>query len=255
MLRLDIALSPDTPEAQAQVAQRIEELRPAGIVVEHGFAGRVALAFNVTLEFATSLDAVAQTRARDGVAERLVRHVRALKPGDALRRARLAALVLEDASIADAAIGILADGAEAAGDSFVLPADRAAAIGPESITFADSAGGAPTAATVRLDAHLALAAREATAAAVLARAREKLTAALAALAPGAALDFAAMLAALRDDASYVLDPARGVFTLLLPGEQFLELRQGDAPFAPGPGTRLTLGDVVLEDPMLEGGAP
>lgn len=248
MLRLDIALSEDTPDARAHVAQRIAELRPAGIVVEHGFAGRVALAFNVTLEFATSLDEVAQTRARDGVAARLVRHVRALKPGEALRRARLAALVLEDSSIADAAIAIVADGAAVAAESFTLPADRAAAIGPESITFAAGTGGAPSAATVRLDAQLVLAARESTPDAARMRAREKLTAALAALAPGAALDFAAMLAALRDDASYVLDPARSVLTLMLPGEQFLELRQGDASFAPAPGTRIVLGDVVLEGP-------
>lgn len=250
MLRLDIALTEDSPEARRLVAQRIEELRPAGIVVEHGFAGRLALAFRIDLRLAPGTDAAAQARARDGVAERLVRHARALKPGDTLRRARLSALVLEDSSITDATIAISADGTAVSGDAFALPADRAAETGPDSITFGtvavegDTSGGD----AVRVDAHLVLAERSATAEAATAAARSALGRVLEARAPGAALDFAAVLAGLRNDASYVLDPARSVLTLMLPGDAFLELRQGDAPFTPAAGTRITLGDVVLDGP-------
>jgi hypothetical protein len=248
MLRLDVALNQDSPDARRLVAQRIEALRPAGIVVEHNFAGRVRIGFRVALRLAAGVDAAAQAQAQDGVAERLIAHVRSLSPGEALRRARLSALALEDARVLDATITASADGTPIAGDSWQLPANQAAEAGADSVTFESVAvegAAAGAAEPVLVDAHLVLSERIAAADASRTAIATSLGRFLDALAPGAPLDFAAAVTALRDDAAYVIDRASSVLTLHLAGGAFLELRDGDAPFA---GTRFAVGDVLLEGP-------
>ena len=248
MLRLDVALNQDSPDARRLVAQRIEALRPAGIVVEHNFAGRVRIGFRVALRLAAGVDAAAQAQAQDGVAERLIAHVRSLSPGEALRRARLSALALEDARVLDATITASADGTPIAGDSWQLPANQAAEAGADSVTFESVAvegAAAGAAEPVLVDAHLVLSERIAAADASRTAIATSLGRFLDALAPGAPLDFAAAVTALRDDAAFVIDRASSVLTLHLAGGAFLELRDGDAPFA---GTRFAVGDVLLEGP-------
>jgi hypothetical protein len=248
MLRLDVALNQDSPDARRLVAQRIEALRPAGIVVEHNFAGRVRIGFRVTLRLAAGVDAAAQAQAQDGVAARLIAHVRSLSPGEALRRARLSALALEDARVLDATITASADGTPIAGDSWQLPANQAAEAGADSVTFESVAvegAAAGAAEPVLVDAHLVLSERIAAADASRTAIATSLGRFLDALAPGAPLDFAAAVTALRDDAAYVIDRTSSVLTLHLAGGAFLELRDGDAPFS---GTRFAVGDVLLEGP-------
>jgi hypothetical protein len=230
-LVLTVALSQDTPANRAIVAQRVEELRPAGIFIETRVAGALRLAVLAEPLYAgDSLPAAELEAAREAIRRTLTARVATLAPGATLRMGPMLAELLADTRLADIKLSWTADGT-ALGDGAVLPADKAARLAPEDVGFGPVAFerapaiGAPVAVSIDLDVHFAsLALSQAGAVALL---QQRLQLFADALVGGAAVAFDAVAAAVRNDASYVLDLAALAIVIEPEGSGFTELRQGD----------------------------
>jgi Baseplate J-like protein len=112
-IRIDVAYANDTPEGRALVAQRIEQLRPAGIRVISGDVARKRLRLRVELTLAGSELAAGELASlQGGIESRLASHLSNIAPGGAVRKARLSALVLADARVTDARVVLLPEGAD-----------------------------------------------------------------------------------------------------------------------------------------------
>lgn len=250
-LRVDVALSDDTAFTRNLVAARIESLRPAGILVTTSFAGRLDLAFDVTLTLAGSFEpASVVDEITDGVRTRLDEAVDGLAPGGVLRRAQLVAAVLADARIVDASVAITAGGAAVTTDAYTLPSDKAVQLDPvtdvrfEPIAF-EAAGAAAGAALLAVDVRLGVTLLDAavTGDSVRARASDVLSAVL-----GAAtnVDTTTVQSALAAETAFVADASATVVSIETAPGVFTEVHPGDPPFAVPVGATLELRDVVVE---------
>lgn len=231
---LTVACTVDTPGNRAIVAQRVEELRPAGIFIETRFAGALKLAVVVNPLFAGDrLDVGQQEAAKDAMRAALIARVAGLAPGATLRLGPMVAQLLGDARVADVKLAWTADGAALA-DGALLPADKAARLAPEDVSFGpvnferQAAGGAPVSVMIDLDGRFAsLALSEAGA---VTGVQQRLQRFAGGLAGGADIGFDAVAAAIRNDASYVIDLERLVIVVETEGGGFVELRRGDPGF-------------------------
>lgn len=248
-LRVDVALTDDTAFNRSLVTRRTDELRPAGILVITGYAGKLDLDIEVGLTLAGAFepDSVV-TEITDGVRTRLDTEVRGLAPGATLRRSRLTAAALGDARVVDATVGLIADGAPVTADTFAIPADKAVQLDPVTdITFlpVQYEGAATTGpALVPVDVRLTVTLLDA--ATTLDVARSRITTVLGpALGGEAPLSTDMVGTALAAETAFAATAAETVLAVEhLPGE-FTEVRAGDPPFpAPGGGT-FELRDVTL----------
>lgn len=231
---LMVACSEDTPGNRAIVAQRVEELRPAGIFIDTRFAGAVRLAVLVDPLFAGDrLDVGQQAAAKGAMQAALIARVAGLAPGATLRMGPILAQLLGDARLADLKLAWTADGAPL-GDGAVLPGDKAARLAPEDVTFGpvlferQAAGGAPVAIRIDLDGRfVSLAVSEAGA---VAGVQQQLQLFAGKLVGGAEIAFDAVATAIRNDANYVIDLDALVVVVESEGGGFTELRRGDPAF-------------------------
>lgn len=106
VVRLNVAYAqPGDPQAAAAVAERVEQLRPAGIRVDTGTAGHKAVAVTVFLVLAgTGVSGVALSRVTAGVEQRIADRLGAVPPGGQIRVTALTAAALEDPLVADATV-------------------------------------------------------------------------------------------------------------------------------------------------------
>jgi hypothetical protein len=247
---LTVACTQDTPGNRAIVAQRVEELRPAGIFIETRFAGALKLAVQVDPLFAGDrLDVGQQEAARATIRDTLVARVAGLAPGATLRMGPMLAQLLADARLADVRLGWTADGAPIA-DGAVLPSDKAARLAPEDILFGPVAferqpgTAAPVSLMIDLDGRFAsLALSEAGA---IAAVGQRLQLFAGGLAGGAEIGFDALAAAIRNDASYVIDLDALVIVVETAGGGFIELRRGDPAFVAPAGASVAARAVRLK---------
>jgi len=239
-VRIDIAYeSPDDAILRDVVAERIEQLRPAGIRVTHGEAGRRTVGLRVSLVLAGSgVPSSAEAALTRAVEERVVARLRSVPPGGVVRVTTLTAAVLEDPLIADVTLTFL-DAAGTAVDPPQLAAGEVvevvrplafdplrteSAVASQSISDVDlvlpvllqpgvSLADATSALTLAVDGHLAL------------------------TTPLSPLTVDALAAAVRDDTRYAL-VRQGITLLVEHGGRFVQLLDGQGEHRPVIGETL-----------------
>lgn len=103
-VRVDVAYEGDpSPEMLSEVAERIQDLRPAGVRVISGVAQSVPLSVSATITLAGSGVPGSQMGALiDRLEARLLDYIEGLPPGGTLRQAKAALAALADERIVDA---------------------------------------------------------------------------------------------------------------------------------------------------------
>jgi uncharacterized phage protein gp47/JayE len=251
-LRVDVALTEDSAYKQSLVEQAVRDYRPAGIQVTVAYAGRVKLAFHVSLVLkgATAPTSVV-TEITDGVASRLDALVKGLSPGGVIRRARLTATLLDDPRIVDATLSYTAGGSAVTADNFTLPDGQAARLDREDVVFDrvrfDEQSSQPGPRVVQLDADLTvhLIKDGADESAAEATARDKLSRLVAGLHPGSGLGFDDALTALRDNDVFVVTPDKSTLELVEDSGAFVELRDADPAYLIAADTTVAVRNVKV----------
>ena len=251
-LRIDVALSEDNDANRRLVDARIDEFRPAGIYIDRHWASGVPIGLTVDLTLAGgSQPTSVVSEIQDGIAGRLAAHVRALRPGETLRRARLLALVMQDDRVADAALTIAAEGATVNGEQYALPAGKTATL--DSITpvvFGPTTfeqAGAATGVFVRLTADLTVEGLSVTQAGLKATLAQVLETFAKSRKPGDTITFDLLASTIRDDASFALVRAATIFALDTEGGAFIELRENDPAWTLPANATLELRDLRITE--------
>jgi len=245
-IALEVSYEDDRAEVRAQVAARLEELRPAGIrVLRVGDAGRRVVDVRVHLTLAGG--GVAEPELGELTAAlrtRLSVFLAAALPGATIRRGRLVAIALEDARIADARIVLVpANGAET--EELTLGAGEV--IEARTISFpppgAERAGTRPPArVTVSLPLHLVAGVTAVEARNVIQLA---LAAHLGSRAPGRGLTLDGIAAAVRDDTRFAVVRKEALVTVER-GDRFVQLADLRGSFEPQAGEPLELAALELD---------
>lgn len=234
-------VEPGTPLSGA-VFRRIEEIRPAGIRVIAASAPSVSLEVGVDLVLAgTHLGEVERRTLEREVKTRIVERILATGVGKTIRTGPIVAQLLQDARIVDATLH-LSDGASppTPGADWSLPAGHGVETDAEriailSVEFADEATGAGSPERVEVRAVIgATPVTGSTAADVKSELERRLKSFFAQASVGTSIDFESLLAALRHESVYSIDPLATTVTLSA-GEQFVQLVSGGTSFTVSEG--------------------
>ena len=249
-VKIDVAYNQDTPEARAKVDERVRQVKPAGIRVVTGSAARRKVSVRVQLTLAgTGLSGSDLTALKSTLQDKLVAALNALPPGGTVRRAKLTALMMEDARIVDAAVFMTPEGG-AEVEELNLAAGEVIAVNTP-IQFSEPATEQAVTTTVDVDVsavlpiHLTPGTTEAQATAAIDSA---FTSYLAARASDQPLTVDGVAAAIRDDSRFALVRSDAIVTVES-GDRFFQLTDGVGSYAPAPSERLrkkTLGVDVRE---------
>lgn len=238
-IRLSIQLEKAPPGGTlpADVLERIEALRPAGIRVLADAAPKDELVARVALVLAGSSLPPSEVEAiRAAVRKRLVDEIRRRGVGERVRVKPLVAALLADARIVDVTLAIGAETTTPAPGVDYQPApatgtsleEGGIVFDPE--TFAEPAPAEGQKVQVEVSAVIgATPVGGATPDAVRGELASRLTAYVATLAPGTTVDTASLLQALRKDDLYAIDPLRLTVTLAAQ-DQFVLVAQGGQTF-------------------------
>ncbi|HEY0809109.1 MAG TPA: baseplate J/gp47 family protein, partial [Longimicrobiales bacterium] len=246
-VRVTFALAEDNAEVRADVARVIAAVRPAGIRVLQGEAGRlrVGVRGDLTLE-GSGLSERDSTELARGVEASLAEFLSHVPPGGKIRRAQLTSLAMADPRVVDATVQLLPEG-QATTDELQLGTTETlelirpfaiatkperAAVGPATISNV----------TALLTIHLGAGVTQAEAASAIALA---LRAHLQTRAPGAALTFDSVAAAIRDDTRYALIRAQGSLTIETADGRFVQLADGAGSYEPAQSETLQLNEPAL----------
>lgn len=240
-----------TPELLALVAERIEDLRPAGIRVTPGRTATTPVQVTATLVLAgTGVGGAELASLQAALEERVTAVLRDLPPGGTARPGPLSAAALSDPRIVDATFGL--DIGAGPQPSVTAPAGTVLAPVAPFTHLVSTEGGAGPGATVLVDAlvpvHLSpgVTASDAEQAMGLA-ARSWATA----LRPGTAITVDAFIAAVRDDTRYAVVRSDVALTTEA-GDRFLRLADGLGAHPLGTDDRAEIRSVALD--VREGGA-
>ncbi|HEX9821341.1 MAG TPA: hypothetical protein VGD07_17200 [Methylomirabilota bacterium] len=253
---ISIAVSLKQPAADSElpaaVKNRIEALRPAGIRVLRSAAASVALQASVQLTLAGRRLApaeVTQVHARARAA--LVAEVDRKAVGEKIRNRPLVAAVLRDPRVVDAVITLGVTGGAVAGAGEDIQPDPGAAVvlSAADVAFAADVFDQPLGPgdTIPVEVRAIIGATLLPGALlepVTSQLQARLRAFFETLAPGTAVDTAALLTALRDDGKYAIDPLKLSVTLTS-ADQFAQIVQGGAAFQVLPGQVFTVASVDL----------
>ena len=237
------------PKLEEQVARTIDELRPAGIRVVQREASRRPINVRVALTLAgsgvSSAELAALTAAVEG---RLVDHLKRIPPGGQVRRSRLAALVLEDARIADAEVTLLPEGGGESAELTLGPGEVLDVVQP--FAFPPPATEAPAGArpagvatvSAQLPVHLLPGV-------TLAQATQAINLAfgshLTGRRPDAPLTLDGLAAAIRDDSRFALVRSEALLTVESDG-RFLQLTDGVGSYAPAANETVQAGTIDVQ---------
>lgn len=234
------------------VRNRIEELRPAGvrIIAEGAQTTEIAASLSLTLAGPPQPDAAVRP-VQEAVRGVLLDRIGRLGPGETVRVGPLVAALLADDRLVDAKITLSPKGGEtgAAGADFKPAADHAVTLDAADVAFAASAFAESVpgeGATETADASVvlrAIAEPGQTSAAVRAEIDGRLRGYLGGLRTGNTVDADTVLAALRNDALYAIDPLSLVLSITA-GAQVVEVHVGAGPWTVSDG--LAIGLASLE---------
>jgi hypothetical protein len=245
-IRVDVAYAEDTAEARAEVAARIEELRPAGVRVLAGDAARRRLDVRVDLTLAgKGLPAADLPALQRGIEERLMGALRQVPPGGRLRRAPLSALALADARVADATVALITGEGES--EELQLQPGETLDVQPGFAFTAKSeveAAAPASSSTVSASLPVHLAAGS-TPGPVSAQIAQRLRGHLSTRRPDAPLTLDGVASAIRDDAKFALVRAAATLTIETADGRFLQLTDGVGSYAPAAQETLRDGDLAV----------
>ena len=258
-VHVSISLSDPARESLPDTVQRrIEELRPAGVRIVAEPASEARLAARVSLVLAGSHLPPSEVeelhrRARRAVGEVVTK----AGVGQQIRIGPLVSAILADARVVDATIrlGRKGDAPAAPGADFQPPPEAIAELAEADISFEPDAFDRPATngATVRVDITAQVPATPA-GRLPIADVQEKLETRLSSwagsLSAGTTIDAPSLLAALRDDASYAIEPL-GLLVTLAVGDQFVQIAQGGSAYTVLPGQTFVVATV---DVTVPGGA-
>lgn len=233
------------------VRNRIEELRPAGvrIIAEGARTTQIAVAVSLTLSGPPQPEAAVRP-VQEGARTVLLDKIGRLGPGETVRVGPLVAALLADERIVDAKLTLSEKGGEAAaGVDFKPAGDHAVTLDATDVAFASNAFAESVpgeGATETADASVvlrAIAEPGQTNAAVRAEIDRRLRGYLGGLGAGDTVDADSVLAALRDDALYAIDPLSLVLSITA-GAQVVEVHVGTGAWTVSDG--LSIGLASLE---------
>ncbi len=243
-VRIDVAYDQSGDlAAEAAVAARITQLRPAGIRVWAGAAAHKRVHTTIALLLAgDGVSGAELGEVEDGVEERVAAKLGAVAPGGTVRANALAAAALEDGRVADVTISFAGPGGEVL-DPLTLAADEVIEVvrpfgfaPPETETVAGDA----VLTTADVDAVLPVTPEVGVS---MGEAREAielaLVAHLASRGPTAPLTVDGLATAIRDDSRFALDRLGATVTVEHQG-RFVQLIDDGGNYQPGSGETLRL---------------
>jgi hypothetical protein len=247
-IRVTLAFAESTPAVQEEVARVIEQLRPAGIRVLQGEAGRRRIGLRAELTLAgAGLDAAATDLLVASAEDELAAFLDGIAPGGKVRRSQLTSLAMADPNVVDAKVVLLPDGEAETEELQLGSSETIELVTPFTIiTAAEQATAGPASAatvTALLPVHLESGVTEADATSSITTAlRSHLTT----RAPGAALTFDSAAAAIRDETRFGLIREEASLTVETADGRFLQLTDGAGSYEPGVAESLQLAEAVLD---------
>jgi uncharacterized phage protein gp47/JayE len=247
-IRVTLAFTESTPAVQEEVARVIEQLRPAGIRVLQGEAGRRRIGLRAELMVAgAGLDAAATDLLVASVEDELAAFLDGIAPGGKVRRSQLTSLAMADPNVVDAKVVLLPDGEAETEELQLGSSETIELVTPFTIvTVAEQSSAGPASAstvTALLPVHLESGVTEADATSSITTAlRSHLTT----RAPGAALTFDSAAAAIRDETRFGLIREEASLTVETGDGRFLQLTDGAGSYEPGVAESLQLAEAVLD---------
>ncbi len=214
-IALTISLEDGKTEIPAEVFQRIEQLRPAGIrLLTPQLSLPVALSASVAFVFAGSSLQPAEIEKIEGAArEALVTAIKNKGIGELIRIKPLAAAILGDGRIVDVDLTIGDGNAGTPNTDFKLPDGKAGELKPESISFTHTFAEAAAGATV-VDVNASMRIATGDVAQAKNEIRPKLEAYFAGVRGGDVIDAQKLLDAVRGNGDpYGIDPLTFVVTI------------------------------------------
>ena len=214
-IALTISLEDGKTELPAEVVQRIEQLRPAGIrVLAPQITTPVKLSASVAFVFAgSSLQAAEREKIEGAARDALVAAIKNRGIGELIRIKPLAAAVLGDSRVVDVDLTISDGSVSTPNADFKVPDGRIAELEPGAITFTHTFTEAAAGSTV-LDVNAAMRIASGDLAQARSQIRPKLEAFFAAARAGEVIDAQKLLDALRGTGdAYGIDPLTFVVTI------------------------------------------
>jgi hypothetical protein len=253
-IKIDVAYNDNSPDVKALVARRIDELRPAGVRVVTGEAARRRVGLRVALTLAgTGLPSAEVNPLKAALEGKLAAYLANVAPGGTVRRARLAALALEDPRITDVRVTLLPEGEAEVEELTLRSSEVIDVVRPFDFPppATEQQAGAQPATTsqvsVLLPVHLLPGV-------TLENARQAIGLAidcyLASRGPEAALSVDGLAAAARDDTRYALIRGEALATVESADGRFLQLADGVGQYAPAAAERLHM--IAVDIPVREG---
>ncbi len=251
-IKIDVAYSEDTADARARVAERIRQVKPAGVRVLSGAAARRLVNVRVVLTLAgTGVSGPEFTAIRTALEARLTAALNAIAPGGMVRRARLLALVMEDPRIVDGQVFVAAGGGEESEELTLNPGEVLEVVTPIQFAQPQTEQAVTTQLDVKVSAQLPV---HLTPGTTLAQATQAIGNAfvshLATRAADAPLTLDGVAAAIRDDSRFALVRNEAMITVES-GDRFFQLTDGVGAYAPAPAE--TLRQEALDVSVREGG--
>lgn len=246
-VRADIAYTDPSPAARQRVADRIAQVKPAGVVVLAGAAARRRVSVRVGLMLAgAGVSGGELATIQDGVAARLAELLNAVPPGGTVRRARLIAAAMADARIIDAAVTLHPEGGAAVEELVLGGGEMLELVTPVAFDPATAEHAAAIASEAQVAPFLPVRlAPGATAAATRAAIEVAVASHLSSRSNGAPLTLDGLAAAIRDDTRFALIRAEAT-VIVEAGDRFLQLSDGVGEYGPGPGETLRLGRLEID---------
>jgi len=251
-VKIDVAYFQETPEARTRVDARIREVKPAGIRVITGSAARQQVSVRVQMTLAgTGLSGPDLASLKTAVQDKLVATLNATAPGGAVRRAKLVALVMQDARIVDARVFLTPQGGVETEELALAAGVVIGIITPVQFSEPQTELAVTTTVDVQVSAVLPVHLTPGTTQAQATQAIDNaFTSHLTTRASSAPLTLDGVAAAIRDDSRFALVRSEAIITVES-GERFFQLTDGVGSYGPAPNERLRKQTLNVE--VREGG--
>jgi uncharacterized phage protein gp47/JayE len=251
-IKIDVAYFEETPAARERVAERILQVKPAGVRVLSGAAARRRINVRVALTLAgTGVTGPELTGIRGALETKLTSALNAVPPGGSVRRARLVSIVMEEPRIVDARVFLSADGGEETEELTLNPGEVLEVVTPIQFAQPETEQAVTTQIDVKVSAQFPVHLTPGTTLAQAAQAIDNaFVSHLATRAADAPLTLDGVAAAIRDDSRFALVRAEAMITVES-ADRFFQLTDGVGAYAPAPTE--TLRKEALDVSVREGG--